>query len=434
LAVVLDYLHNLDPPVIFRDLKPSNVMVQPDGTLKLVDFGIARFFKPGQTADTVYIGTPGYASPEQYGGSQTDPRSDVYSLAVLLHHLLTGFNPAMSPVSIPPAQELRPDLAPHVSAAIGQALQVDPAKRFNSVMAFAMALGAPIPDPSTPTKRVKPDSLPPTRKLGGWLRANGLFLAGGLLIIIALALFFIFRPQLGLDGTIDSDRDQEEAETGEDSLPAEIAEENGGRSTIDLGAMGDEKSTPTLESSHTPVPTTPPAPTSTPRPTSTPFQSPTPRPSDTPEPTTPPTSVCTIPVHPGFQDIYRVEFETLGCPVNTGHLVWIAQQQFYNGRMFWRQDNEKIYVLYGNGTWARYDDIWTDSLPEFSCGTPESPPTPKRGFGMTWCTYDAVRSGLGNATTGEWGDTQIIQDFEGGSMFIHSGQTYTLRSTNGTWR
>ena len=61
LAVVLDYLHQQNPPVIFRDLKPGNIMVQPDGTLKLIDFGIARLFKPGQTQDTALMGTPGYA-------------------------------------------------------------------------------------------------------------------------------------------------------------------------------------------------------------------------------------------------------------------------------------------------------------------------------------------------------------------------------------
>jgi len=112
----------------------------------------------------------------------------------------------------------------------------------------------------------------------------------------------------------------------------------------------------------------------------------------------------------------------------------MAQQVFQNGKMFWREDTDKVYVLFNNGTWARYSDIWLESDPEFSCGVPESPPTPKRGFGKVWCTHSEVRSGLGNATTGEWGETTIVQDFDGGFMFIHNGKTYTLRSGNGTWR
>lgn len=94
LCEVLDYLHRHDPPLVFRDLKPENVMVQPDGRLKLIDFGIARLFKMGQQQDTVSMGTPGYASPEHYGQGQTDPRSDIYSLGIMLHEMLTGQDPS----------------------------------------------------------------------------------------------------------------------------------------------------------------------------------------------------------------------------------------------------------------------------------------------------------------------------------------------------
>jgi len=77
LCDVLTYLHSQHPPVIFRDLKPANVMVKENGHVMLIDFGIARFFKEGQAQDTVLLGSPGYASPEQHGASQTNPRSDL---------------------------------------------------------------------------------------------------------------------------------------------------------------------------------------------------------------------------------------------------------------------------------------------------------------------------------------------------------------------
>ena len=82
---MLGYLHTRQPPIIFRDLKPGNVMITPDGAIYLIDFGIARLFKPGQQKDTMAFGSPGYAAPEQYGKAQTTPRSDVFSLGVLLH-------------------------------------------------------------------------------------------------------------------------------------------------------------------------------------------------------------------------------------------------------------------------------------------------------------------------------------------------------------
>ena len=101
-ATALQYLHHRQPPLIFRDLKPSNIMRRRDGHLFLIDFGIARQFKPGQAKDTIPFGSVGYASPEQYGKAQTTPRSDIYSLGAVLHQLLTGDDPSLAPFTFAP--------------------------------------------------------------------------------------------------------------------------------------------------------------------------------------------------------------------------------------------------------------------------------------------------------------------------------------------
>ncbi len=112
LCTVLEYLHNRQQPVIFRDLKPANIMLTPLGHMYLIDFGIARHFKPGQSKDTSALGSTGYAAPEQYGKSQTTPRADIYSLGVTLHELLTGINPADAPFTFAPLR--LPQHAGHV--------------------------------------------------------------------------------------------------------------------------------------------------------------------------------------------------------------------------------------------------------------------------------------------------------------------------------
>lgn len=90
LGEILEYLHTREQPVIHRDIKPENVVVGADGSVTLIDFDIARTFKPGADSDTVFFGTKGYAPPEQYGFAQTDARADIYSFGVLLRFLLTG--------------------------------------------------------------------------------------------------------------------------------------------------------------------------------------------------------------------------------------------------------------------------------------------------------------------------------------------------------
>ncbi len=142
LCAVLHYLHTRRPPVIFRDLKPANVMLARDGTLKLIDFGIARCLETANTGQAVVtmIGTPGYAPPEQYQGL-ADPRSDVYSLGATLHHLLSGRDPRdHQPFSFPPLRELCPQISPALAAAVARAVALPAAERFAGADALANEL------------------------------------------------------------------------------------------------------------------------------------------------------------------------------------------------------------------------------------------------------------------------------------------------------
>lgn len=148
LCDVLDYLHGQQPPVIFRDLKPTNIMLDRDGKIKLIDFGIARHFKAGKTSDTTSFGTAGYAPPEQYGKGQTDARSDIYALGATLHHLLTGRDPADNPFNFTPLRSLNPKVPEAVEHAVMKAVEQDAANRWQNAREMKQALTAPPPVPA----------------------------------------------------------------------------------------------------------------------------------------------------------------------------------------------------------------------------------------------------------------------------------------------
>ncbi len=176
LCNVLQYLHQLKPPIIFRDVKPANIMLTPGGSLYLIDFGIARRFKPGQSKDTTPLGSPGFAAPEQYGKAQTTPRTDIYGLGATLYFLLTGYDPANTPFHLPPILSLCPTVPEPLANLITSMLALDPAQRPASITDVQRLLQsyAPLsrlvvlrPTPSsapTPNRAYRMPAMAPTRR------------------------------------------------------------------------------------------------------------------------------------------------------------------------------------------------------------------------------------------------------------------------------
>ncbi len=141
LCDVLGYLHTRTPAIIYRDMKPANVMLKPDGNVTLIDFGTAREFKEKNLADTTCLGTVGYAAPEQFGGmGQTDARTDIYCLGATLYHLVTGMNPCEPPYEIKPIREINPSLSGGLERIIQKCTQRDPNDRYQSAAELMYAL------------------------------------------------------------------------------------------------------------------------------------------------------------------------------------------------------------------------------------------------------------------------------------------------------
>ena len=140
---VLGYLHSREPAIIYRDMKPANVMLKPDGNITLIDFGTAREFKNrAMVEDTTCLGTRGYAAPEQFGGQgQSDARTDIYCVGATLYHLLTGHSPAEPPYEIKPLRYWNPQYAgTGIEKVIIKCCQQDPDARYQSCAELMYAL------------------------------------------------------------------------------------------------------------------------------------------------------------------------------------------------------------------------------------------------------------------------------------------------------
>jgi len=138
IADIMDYLHNaFHAPVVYRDLKPSNIIITPEGEPKLVDFGIARYYNPDKYTDTFKYGSPGYAAPEQYKGrGQSTPLSDIYGLGVILYQMLTKHDPTLKLFHFPPLKSLNPSVSNELRCIVRRSMELDPLKRYISMKEF----------------------------------------------------------------------------------------------------------------------------------------------------------------------------------------------------------------------------------------------------------------------------------------------------------
>ncbi len=126
----LSYLHSQNPPIIYRDLKPANLMLTPEGRVRIIDFGIAREYRERSGTDTTVLGTRGYASPEHYGTRQTDARSDIYTLGMTMHHLLTGISPRTPGYVYHSVRHWNPQVSGHLEEVIDKCTALDPNDRY----------------------------------------------------------------------------------------------------------------------------------------------------------------------------------------------------------------------------------------------------------------------------------------------------------------
>lgn len=131
LCGVLAYLHEQNPPIIYRDMKPSNVILQSSGGLKLIDFGISKELGAEEGTETIPLGTKGYAAPEQQAGA-VDVRTDIYGLGITLHQLLTGKDPKEFKNEIPSIRKERPELSLGLEHIMQKCTQKDPKKRYQN--------------------------------------------------------------------------------------------------------------------------------------------------------------------------------------------------------------------------------------------------------------------------------------------------------------
>ena len=181
LCDIFSYLHAQSPPVIYRDLKAENILLQ-DGEIRLIDFGIARLHKGARAKDTELMGSPATASPEHYGGAETDARSDIFTIGATLYELITGGKrKQIGAFQFAPVRELNDKVSPGIEKVLAKATAFKPINRYQSAIemrdALLRALGRPIPESKFPSEGKKPTHSGSTGKPKTYLLVPLLLLA-----------------------------------------------------------------------------------------------------------------------------------------------------------------------------------------------------------------------------------------------------------------
>ena len=413
--------------IVHRDIKPQNLMIEPDGTVKVMDFGIARVADLSALTRSGYlVGTPHYISPEQARGQEVDHRSDLYSLGVVLYEMITGqvLFDADSPISValkhlnepvPPLSLQRADIPDEVEALVNRCLAKHREDRFQSAEELIAAIDrvsgrpvstqvetvvtkparVPLPPPSPPpvvhppaptTPRVVPR--PRRQAKAPWVAMGAvivILICGGLLAIAGGVALLSGRSTptaevyAHISTSISTTATTPQVEVLTDtptSTPTGTAMPTDTPTSTPTGTamLTDTPTstptgtamptdTPTSTPTWTPVPTD--TPTSTPTWTATPTPTSTPTPSPTFTPFTPPVGMFM----PGvtflavWQDHPEVR-DQLGWAIELEQQPRAGEERFQHGAMFWREDLQMIYVLHNAGTWQAYGDTYTDDQPE----------------------------------------------------------------------
>ena len=409
--------------ILHRDIKPQNIVIQPDGNAVLVDFGLVKLWDPNDPRTHTVIrgtGTPAYAPPEQYDivAGHTDARSDIYSLGATIYHALTGEVPPtatqrmVDPQALRPLRELQPEVSPRLERVVHRALEPQPEHRFQHTQEMAAPLQG--------IDRPAPVSQP--QRKAGWLWWG----IGAVVLITLLMLGTVGARLLSREtGTPTATETLEQptltatnagavSTTAVESLPSPAAAR-----TEEATATAPEEPSATLAPTVTPEATATLVPTATPNPTATP-------------------SCPTVQGH--FAAVWAAEQARLGCAQGSAFSGLIAEETFEGGKMFWREpiDTAQALVLFNEGTWRIFTHApYVEGSPEFPCAdanTPaQCPPTPKRGFGTMWCDIPEIRNRLGNALDCERGYQGTLQQFENGSALRTDTGTVYVFYGDGTW-
>lgn len=198
LCDIIGYLHSFDPPIIYRDLKPSNIIIKPDGSPSLIDFGISRVFKEDSYADTIYMGSMGYAAPEQCGKGQSCKQTDVYGLGAVIYFMINKKAPSnfLEPLNFDAYNKSYGDTLPRI---VIRAMTLDVNKRFPTMKEMKQQLlraqiseaTVVIPQTGTTAKAAANSANKETTLIEKGIGRRGklIIMAGLLMLIVTVSLF-----------------------------------------------------------------------------------------------------------------------------------------------------------------------------------------------------------------------------------------------------